>query len=378
MPFFPALPQLSSIRATALILGMLACGATTSALANNLDEASQLIRSGQHAKALDEVNQYLAGKPRDPQGRFLKGIIYTGMNKTDEALAIFKKLTEDYPELPEPYNNLAVIYAQQKQYEKAKEALEKAIRTHPAYATAHENLGDIYTRLASQAYGKALQFNSANTSAQTKLAMINDLVGSAKGGAGGTAAAPVKPPAPVLVARVDDKPAEPPIAPKPPPVTPAKPAETKPAETKPAETKPVETKPEPPRPATTAPAPGAPKAEPARSAEAEITAAVDGWLTAWSNKNVKAYLAHYAADFQVPGGKPRKSWENERAARIDKPGKIEVSRDRLSIKEEGADKVIVRFRQHYRSAGFNSSASKTLVLVRREGHWLIQQEQAGG
>jgi tetratricopeptide (TPR) repeat protein len=49
-------------------------------------------------------------------------------------MAVFSKLTEDYPELPEPYNNLAVLYAQQKQYDKARTALEMAIRIHPGYA----------------------------------------------------------------------------------------------------------------------------------------------------------------------------------------------------------------------------------------------------
>src|SRR2546425_9737176 len=77
--------------------------------------------------------------------------------------SIFTKLTQDYPELPEPYNNLAVIYASQGQYEKARAALEQSIRTHPSYATAYENLGDVYAKLASQAYDKALQLDSSNS-----------------------------------------------------------------------------------------------------------------------------------------------------------------------------------------------------------------------
>jgi Tfp pilus assembly protein PilF len=127
---------------------------------------------------LEQVDKYLAGKPKDAQGSFLKGIVLTEMNKPNDAIAVFSKLTEDFPELPEPYNNLAVIYAQQKQFDKAKQALEMAIRTHPSYATAHENLGDIYARLASQAYDKALQIDSSNSSAQNKLALIRDLMGT--------------------------------------------------------------------------------------------------------------------------------------------------------------------------------------------------------
>ena len=127
--------------------------------ADALQDISKQIKQGQYPQALEQVDKYLAAKPKDAQGRFLKGIVLTEMNKPNEAIAVFTKLTEDYPELPEPYNNLAVIYAQQKQFDKAKQALEMAIRTHPSYATAHENLGDIYARMASQAYDKALQID---------------------------------------------------------------------------------------------------------------------------------------------------------------------------------------------------------------------------
>ena len=99
------------------------------------------------------------------------------MNKTDEAIAVFTKLTEDYPELPEPYNNLAVLYASQKQYDKARMALEMAIRAHPSYATAYENLGDLYAKLASQAYGKAVQLDESERGGEAQscpLAMRSD------------------------------------------------------------------------------------------------------------------------------------------------------------------------------------------------------------
>ncbi|MGB7989701.1 MAG: tetratricopeptide repeat protein, partial [Candidatus Methylophosphatis roskildensis] len=143
--------------------------------ADALSEAQGLLKQGQLQPALERVDQYLATKPKDAQGRFLRGLVLTELNRPAEAIGVFTKLTEDYPELPEPFNNLAVIYAQQKQYDKAKVALEMAIRTHPSYATAHENLGDIYARLASQAYDKALQLDSNNATAQNKLAMMRDL-----------------------------------------------------------------------------------------------------------------------------------------------------------------------------------------------------------
>ena len=364
---FPTLPPArSSARAVArlFIFGLTLATVALPARAGDLEDASQSLKAGQHAKALEQVNRHLSAKPKDAQGRFLKGIILTGQNKLGDAITVFKKLTEDYPELPEPYNNLAVIYAQQKQYDKAKEALEMAIRTHPAYATAHENLGDIYSRLASQAYGKALQIDSSNASAQTKLAMINELVGgkSAPAGVASAATKPVEAPKPVVLAEakpVENKAAEakplPPPAPKP---------EAKP------ETKP-EAKPEP------VAEPKA-KAEPAKAksanAETEIAEMVDGWLSAWSKKDVKGYLGHYARDFDTPGNAPRKDWEADRSKKVGKPGKIEVSRGKLTVKADGDGKATASFRQSYVSASFKASSNKTLHLVKRDGKWQIQQE----
>src|SRR6185436_6783162 len=68
-----------------------------------------------------------------------------------------------------------VLYASQGQYDKARKSIEMAIRTHPSYAIAHENLGDVYAKMASEAYDKALQLDRGNAAAQTKLAMIKDL-----------------------------------------------------------------------------------------------------------------------------------------------------------------------------------------------------------
>src|SRR3982751_6400042 len=147
-------------------------------LADDVQDAAKLLKSGQHQQALERVNKVLAAKPRDPQARFLKGLIFTEQGNTREAIDVFSKLTQDYPELPEPYNNLAVIYASQGQYDKARAALEQSIRTHPSYATAYENLGDVYAKLASQAYDKALQLDSSNSGAKNKLSMVRELVGA--------------------------------------------------------------------------------------------------------------------------------------------------------------------------------------------------------
>lgn len=320
-----------------LALAAFLIGLASPLAAQSLKDISQLIRQGQNAQALEQLNAYVSANPKDAQGRFLKGVVLTELKRTGEALAVFAKMTEDYPELPEPYNNMAVIYAQQNQYDKARQALEMAIRTHPSYATAHENLGDIYARLASQAYDKALQLDSSNASAKNKLALIHNLV----------ATVPVKTkPAP---------PAETPVEVVKPPVAPPNPPSASPPEVKPAPTE-------------SAPA--------ANQAEAQITQAIDAWAAAWSRKDMPAYLAAYAKTFVPPGGQSRPAWEAERRKRILKPGSITIGYESLTIAMTG-DSATARFRQNYASGSFKSTTTKTLQLLKQDGRWLIQQERVG-
>jgi len=299
-----------------------------------------LLRAGQHQQAMERVNKILAGKPADPQARFLKGLIHTEQGNTQAAIDIFQKLTEDYPELPEPYNNLAVIYASQGQYDKARVALEQSIRTHPSYATAYENLGDVYARLASQAYDRALKLDSTNAGAQNKLALVRDLVGNA----------PTREPAPTLAA-VAQKPAPAPA---------------------PAATKPV-------APAASKPAPPAAAKAPAGPAATGVEGALEAvkaWASAWSRKDVDAYLAAYAKDFRTPKGEPRSDWERGRRARLTAPKSIDVQVEDAKVKRGDDGRVSVTFRQEYRSDVFSGNATKTLLLVKSEdGRWRILREQ---
>ena len=155
-----------------------------------------MIREGQYVSAVEKIDAALATDPKNPQARFLKGVVQSDENETDAAIATFQQLTEDYPELPEPYNNLAVIWASQGEYEKARKALETALLTRPDYAVAHENLGDIYARLAGLEYDRALALDKANKSAQTKLALVRELYAVAPSSAAPKAPVPVpKPPA---------------------------------------------------------------------------------------------------------------------------------------------------------------------------------------
>ncbi|MBY0438922.1 MAG: tetratricopeptide repeat protein, partial [Burkholderiales bacterium] len=159
--------------AIALVLGIL-CTAGP-ARADDLSDVQALVKQGNLTQATERLNVFLAKNPKDARGRFLRGLILTEQKRPADAIRVFLALTEDFPELPEPYNNLAVLYAAQGQFDRARQMLESAIRTHPSYATAHENLGDIYAKMASEAYDRALQLDRSNVAVQTKLALIREL-----------------------------------------------------------------------------------------------------------------------------------------------------------------------------------------------------------
>lgn len=322
------------------------------AQADDYRDVNQLVRAGKLPEALTKADQYLATKPRDPQMRFLKGVVLSELGKPQEAITTFTKLTEDFPELPEPYNNLAVLYASQSQFDKARASLEMAIRTNPSYATAHENLGDVYAKLASQAYSKALQLDSSNAAVQPKLALIRELFApNAKGQKPGAAPNP----SPALVS--------PPVAAAPAAVKPAVPASPSVTAVAPA--------------SAAAPlAPSAANPNGNTASQPDVEAAVRAWAAAWSGKDVAAYLAAYGKDFAPAGGQSRKAWEEDRRARIVGKKSISVKISNLSVAVNG-EKASAKFKQDYSADALNVSSRKVLDMVRVGSGWLIVRETSG-
>lgn len=348
----PTAPRPHWLKSLTTMAVALAIGAP--AFADELSDIQKLLKSGQAAEALQRTDRALASNPKDAQLRFVRGVILAEQGKHSDAIAVFVKLTDDYPELPEPYNNLAVLYANQNQYDKARTALEMAIRTNPSYATAYENLGDVYAKLASQAYSKALQIDGGNAAVPPKLALIRELF-THKSRAGAStqvaAAAPQTQPRPTAAPTppvVATAPGPAPLAPAPAPKAPA------------------------PTPAPPIPAPAAAAA--AVDATAQVRAVVLDWAQAWSRKDVSAYFASYSTDFSA--GKSRKAWEDERRARIAGKKSISVKVSDLDIAASG-DKATARFRQDYAADALKVSSRKTLELARQGGKWVIVKESTG-
>jgi Flp pilus assembly protein TadD len=155
---------------------LIAClGAALVVHADELGDVQRLYDSGQAPAAIERADRFLTGNPRDPQMRFLKGVMLADARRDVEAIELFQKLTEDYPDLAEPYNNLAALYAGVGDYAKARAALEQALQTNPVYGAAHENLGDVYAALAAQSYARALKLEPDNVTVAPKLALVREL-----------------------------------------------------------------------------------------------------------------------------------------------------------------------------------------------------------
>ena len=322
----------------ALFGGAVLLCASLTAGADEIQDINKLFKQNQHAQALKRVDIYLTNKPKDAQARFLKGLILTTQRKTNDAIGIFLSLTEDYPELPEPYNNLAVLYAGLGQYDKAKVALETAIRNHPNYATAQENLGDIYAKMASQAYERALQLDRKNATTQTKLALINDLF-------------PKNKPSTTIVNAAKLQAAVPEVTPVPSKAVTAGSEST-------SSTKPVIIK------------------KLVVNNSAEVLKTLHEWTEIWSSQNVKKYLDFYATDFKTPNGESRDQWETATKMRVSTPKYIEITVDHEKVSFPDENHATVTFHQFYRSDYLNTSFDKIMLLVKLNNQWLIQEERA--
>ena len=144
------------------------------AYTQTLREAKALLDRKQYADATSKLDKLIADRPREPQARFMKGVALTDEGHTEDAIGVFRALLTDFPELPEPRNNLAVLYAQKGEYAQARDELERAIQIAPDYAVAHENLGDVYARLAAVEYEKTISLDKRNRTAAAKLKLIRE------------------------------------------------------------------------------------------------------------------------------------------------------------------------------------------------------------
>ena len=277
----------------------------------SLDEARSLIRQGQPGAAIELLDRYLSTASEAPEARFLKGVALAESGRRQEAIYVFSALAADFPNLPEPYNNLAVLYASEGELDKALTTLLEAIRIHPSYATAHENLGDVYATLAKREYAVSASLDGTSNSSRIKHAKLNELAGLA-------AAAPSDEPALEIA------------------------ADTSPA---------------------------------ASDAHKGVLTAVANWADAWSRQDVSVYLSHYAEEFAPDDGKSRQDWATLRRKRVAAPQyiRVEISAPKVELRSDS--RATVTFKQSYRSATYEDYVTKRLDLLRTDQSWKILGER---
>ena len=273
---------------------------------------NKLIDDKNYEQAQIEINALLKSDSDNPQLLFINGVLLSENNKVDEAIKVFESLTKTHPNLPEPYNNLAVLYAQQGDFPKAKHALEQSIKTHPSYATAHINLGDLYTRMASESYNQALQIDGSNKSAKTKLSLIKKLFNFQ----------PIR--KNIEITKKASNESE------------------------------------------------APKIQELDSKNiientsnnislTEIESFIDGWKTSWEQQNFESYINCYSLKFKNNNGQNFEQWKIYRKPRVTNKEKIEIKLTNIKITEIN-NGFEVSFIQEYKSGNIDSRTNKKLII----------------
>jgi tetratricopeptide (TPR) repeat protein len=307
----------------ALIIALIIHG---NVLGEELQDVKALLQEGKLTEALVKTNKLMESRPADPAVQFVKGLILSEQKKTGEAIEIFSKLTLEHPDLPEPYNNLGVLFAANGQFEKARVALETALKINPRYATARENLGDLYLQSALQSYTEVARDEGESKGLKAKLKGVRGTLGLPLNGS---------------IAQSKNVSAV---------VASAEARSTMGS---------VSNKQFPPQ-------------------EREVVLkVVDQWVRAWSAKDLKTYFLFYSDDFRTPHGETRAQWEQERRLRIENKNQIDIQvlSPSVTIEEKNA---VVKFQQIYVAGKVSSNVQKSLTLKNESGTWRILQEKSDG
>ncbi|MEH6578126.1 MAG: tetratricopeptide repeat protein [Amphritea sp.] len=338
-------------------------------LAGVLLKARTLQDKGDHPQAFDLINSYLTDNPKDLNGWLTYGIALMDQNKLQAAEDIFNKLIELYPDAPEPYNNLAAIYARRGDNNKAIDLLLQGFNTHPSYAQLRLNLKTVYASLANQVYNRALDSNEKNTLVRSNLTILDQTY----------IATPV---APVYLQAETTLSAGHPV------MTAAKAASQQPfassptvplevvaavdQATKQAYEAEIETESASPDAAVSRP-----ELSPLDPATAkQMTNLIFRWADAWSGQDVNQYINFYIDQYRSGKAVTHKQWVLSLKKRLSAPAFIQVGISDISMIMLPNERVRAVFQQDYKSNTFQGSAYKSLVFTPVADSWKISAESS--
>jgi Flp pilus assembly protein TadD len=156
---------------------VLAClVAPGAARADALGDVRALVTQGDLHAALTRADQAVAQQPRDAQLRFLRGVVLMDLGRDSESLAVFTVLTQEHPDLPDPYNNIGVLQARAGRPEAALAALQEALRCDPGHRTARANLGQVHLMLALKAWDELARSGPLDPALLRKLEAVRAVV----------------------------------------------------------------------------------------------------------------------------------------------------------------------------------------------------------
>lgn len=276
------------------------------------------------------------------------------MQQGDVAAAekTFNGLVKSYPLYPQTYNNLAAIYAKQGDLERSRNILERAMATDESYAMIYRNLGTVYSEMARDSYGLALQLEKGQQAVtlqlfgSTELVVVNASVAEEKI-APEVQETDVKQPG-IVAATKNEK------------------AVAAVGETLVEKTVAVAVEAE--------PVPEIVMATEPESAEAYL----QRWAAAWSAQDVREYLSFYAAEFAPSAGISREAWAQQREGRLTRPKSIEISLGDFAPLRQSDERLQIEVTQGYKSDRFEDKTRKLFDLINVDNNWQIVRERSLG
>lgn len=334
----------------------------------SLDQAQQALQGGNYRAALGMLETGARSERESPQGRLLQGLAQAGLQHYDAAQETLVALIAELPQRPEPYNNLAALYASQGRMEEARELLEQAMRTHPAYATVYDNLTRITVEMSRSSYARALRLQGSEGGMQLAALHGQDLPAST---------------APIQLAAVT-----PVVEVKPEAINVVEPeakteseAVVEAAVTPNPEVEPISVATPSVEVMQLAQAPATEEAAEVVEVVAEIgpdeaiRTVLQDWARDWAGQQVDAYLGAYSERFVPSGNLNLAQWQEQRRKRLARPERIEVELDEIEVLVFDAQRARVRLQQAYRSDRYSDLTRKEFQMVHEEGAWRIASER---